>query len=523
MITLSQALRDRFKKIYIDDLNLYYDKKSTALNTDIRIHSLLKSKFLKVDERALFDQWLLEEYDSEDVTVCIEMWERKLQSNTKQNVFSRHLRMQTKGDELYFYKAIPKSNQLIKLCDTTQADYLTKIGKYFGNNLRNSFFMHATSTQIKKELIKALEADIIPSIGEIMNFTNDPTIPCLAHYDLTKLPDGPTPAWDSFLYTFNSVLYRELFMAWVYSIFVADNFGRQVLWIHGMGKSGKSTAIRTIFAYMRNINEELAQTIEKIQFEDKYSLAAYKNCRLGVIADGANRWLIKRETIKNLTGRDPTSVREMNKERESMELYCKIMCASNYPPFVLTEVEHEISRILYVKLDDDRIFEARDAWNVETDGDWNKLLFEELPSFIGKCKEFYHKHLSSDGQNFKIYPEMIKDLDAGLPDIKETVDVYWDLHFAQDDDAGYISTSWISDDFMRFLNGAGKNKISKIRSYIYVKIRNLKNSIDSVGVGRTEVIKGWRYLKDQATTLDKVVDARIAEMNADLKKKRKAK
>ena len=134
------------------------------------------------------------------------------------------------------------------------------------------------------------------------------------------------------------------------------------MWINGMGKSGKSSVIRVLYQYLYDINPELAQNIEHINHEDKFSMASYKNCRLAIISDNANRWLLKRETIKNLTGHDVVSIREMNKQKVTRQIHCKIMVASNYPPYIFVDVEHEISRMMYIELEDKRCIEARRRW-----------------------------------------------------------------------------------------------------------------------------------------------------------------
>lgn len=517
------SLADKFKKIYIDELNIYYDDKQLNHNKDLPIVTQVKS-LLKVSERSLLDIWIIQNYGLEEDTNTVEAvkrWELSLTENSHGSLFATHLYQRYFENEIIFYKKGAFSNELVQLCKTNDVDYITRIGKYFGYGLKDSFFLRASNQVVKQELIKALENNIIPSADKIALFSNDPTEPCLCYFDLENLPDEPTPAWDSFLYGFKKIEYRELFLAWVYSIFYAPNRGRQLLWIYGMGMSGKSTVIKALFYYLKGRNQQLAQTIEKRLFEDKYTMATFENCRLAIIPDNSDRWIINRDLIKNLTGADAASVRKMNKEKISVELYAKIMIASNRQPCVLIDVEHQISRIVYVALDDERIFAARDAWKAEIDGQWDKKISQEIPAIIRKAKSCYEKWIDNDGHNFKRAPEMLLDLKEAAPDIKETVDVYWDIHWEYDETAGYTPTNWIADDIMRFLNGVGANKIRTVRSYLYSKLRKLKNTIDAVGLGNTQVIKHWRYLDDKKTTLDQVISDRIAEMNIELFKNKK--
>lgn len=513
---MNQTLLAKFESIAVDDLNLYCDGKSVELSKKLRIHSQVKTAFMKATERALFDKWIIDQYNAVDLPAAVSLWEQDIKSKKKTSIFSERLVMQNNDDSVLFYRHGTHENELIYLCCTNDSDFIQRLIKYFGWILQDPFYLDCDVKTAKKELVKALKAGIIPVVDDVVTFSNDPEQPTTAYFDLNNLPEDKTLAWDSFLYTFETELYRELFMAWVYSIFLATNKGRQILWIYGMGRSGKSSAIRVLQNFLNSYNKNLSQSIEKIIFEDKFSISAYKNCRLAVIADNANRWLIKRDTIKNLTGQDPSSIREMHKERYNQEIYCKIMVASNYAPYVLTDVEHEISRIIYVKLDDDKIFEALDAWDYVVDGDWNAKLYEEVPAFIAKCKPFYDKHLDKDGQNFIIYPEMIKDLAAGLPDIKASIDLYFEHHFTADHSAPYITTTWIADDVMRFLDGMGANKIRLVRSYLYTKIRSLKLAIEDLGIGKNQVIKGLRYT-DTPTTMSNIVTSKIKELNKDKK------
>ena len=515
------SLRDKFSKIYIDEIYIYYDGNSIPRNNDLALQVQLKAKFLSKMEKVFFDQWVFETYGKEDepnLVPSIARWEDAMKSSSRNNLFATYLRCVIKDDDIHFYK-VANFPQVTFLCKTSDSDYLTKIGKYFGFGLKDPFFMKAENRMIKAQLIRALEHKIIPEFSTIETFSNDKELPCMGYFDLENLPDAPTPAWDSFLYTFKTVLYRELFMAWVYSIFKADNRGRQMLWIEGAGKSGKSTIVRALQQFFQSLNPGLAQVMEKRWFEDKYSLAAYENCRLTIIPDCSDQRLVSRDTIKNLTGSDLSSIRKMHVERKSTRLYSKIIVSSNRPPIVFTSSEHELSRILYVSLDDDKIYEARDAWDPIGDGAWDKQVSKEIPAIVKKCKPFYEKHISKDLQDFIIYPEMVADLDKNLPDLKQSVDLYWETHWVKDENAKYHSTTWIVEDFARFLDGLGANKITLIRKYMYVKLRMLKISIDNLGVGRTQIIQGWRYLEDKKTTLQQMTDAKLAVLNAELKQK----
>lgn len=512
--TLTGALRLKFEQIYCDDISIYYSERSYKLDPQLSLQQLIKDK-LKISEKILFDQWILEQYPDLDLIEATSAWQQKVKSEARVNVFQKHLRILRVDGIKYFYRLGNKNLELIFLCDTSDDKFIKKIHHFLAWELDDERFQNMMPSSIKPELIAAIPS--IPQIDKIVNFTNDPNKYCLACMEIDKLPIGETPAWDSFLYQFKREIYRELFMAWVFSVFKDDNFGRQLCWINGMGKTGKSTAMSVIRDYLQTINSELTRTIEDTWREDKFSLAAYKNCRLALVANNINRGLLRRITIQNLTGNDPVTIRKMCKENESATIYSKVLVCSNYPPFVHVHLEHEISRIIYLELDNQRCYAAANAWKRETDGEWNILLKAEFLMFLNKCEQYYYKHLAADGHNFIIYPEMLEDISIGASDIKESMDAYWEHHWVKDDTIGAVTINTIFNDFVRFMEDTGKNKKSLFRSYLYTKIRELQIDIKELGVGKTHYIVGWKHTGHNAT-LQGLISRKVNQINKELGK-----
>lgn len=515
-LKLTSVLRKKFSDVYCDHLNLYYNEKAYKLDPDLSLQALLKDK-LRIPEKPLFDQWILEQYPDMDLIEAISAWQRKLIETARPNPFSTHLKILKQVGVVHFYKSSGVGNQVSFICDTNDTVFLKKLHAFFVWEIQDKHLRSMPPCALKTELFAALDEDIIPQIDKIVNFSNDPNKYCLACMEIDKLPEGETPAWDSFLYQFKREIYRELFMAWVYSVFKDDNFGRQLCWINGMGKTGKSTAMSVIRDYLQTINSELTRTIEDTWREDKFSLAAYKNCRLALVANNINRGLLRRITIQNLTGNDPVTIRKMCKENESAVIYSKVLVCSNYPPFVHVHLEHEISRILYLELDNQRCYAAANAWKRETDGEWNVLLKVEFLMFLKKCEPYYYKHLAPDGHNFKIYPEMLEDISIGASDIKESMDAYWEYHWVKDENAGVTTINTIFNDFVRFMEDTGKNKKSLFRSYLYTKIRELQIDIKELGVGKTHYIVGWKKTGHKAT-LQGLITRKVNQINKELGK-----
>ena len=107
---------------------------------------------------------------------------------------------------------------------------------------------------------------------------------------------------------------------------------------------------------------------------------------------------------------------------------------------------------------------------------------------------------------------MLSDLKKGTPDIKETIDTYWTYHWSKDETAPAVTTNFIHDDLVRFLNSYRHNKLRYYKSYIYGLMRRFDIEILNVGVAKAEYIKGWKYT-DKPTTLQAVIDFKMKEIN----------
>ena len=109
----------------------------------------------------------------------------------------------------------------------------------------------------KKQVIETILSILGPmekySLPEVVPVSNSLSKPNFSYLDVTEydnLPDLPTPAWDEFTELFDSEEKAELFRAWLCSIFMESNQGRQWLWLQGIGNDGKGSIAQAIQAYM---------------------------------------------------------------------------------------------------------------------------------------------------------------------------------------------------------------------------------------------------------------------------------
>ena len=220
---MSLALYNAFSKIYSDNVNIYFKESAIPIDPDISLHTLIKSRCLKVSERSIFDKWIIDNYIADTSKESIMLWEEDVKANARQNIFAKHLVVMIVDDVLQFYKHGRQENELIFLTHSDDPKFVHRIHSFFKYGIRDPYFINASNKTLSQELNTALGLNIIPMIDDIKNFTNEPNEPCLSYLPIeSNLTEGNTPAWDNFLYSMKSDIYRELFMAWVYSIFKAE-------------------------------------------------------------------------------------------------------------------------------------------------------------------------------------------------------------------------------------------------------------------------------------------------------------
>ena len=195
--------------------------------------------------------------------------------------------------------------------------------------------MDRPAREIALEIDKCVRYRLIPEISEIKVLSNSMDGFCLGYYPLNpSLVSQPTPAWDSFISSMPVDGTRECFMAWIYSIFKDDNFGRQMMWIHGKGESGKSQVCQALFKKMQMINPDIVTALEPLGLTDRFSSASYTKKRLTIAQDCTDRLIVRHQLVKNITGNDTTAVIKKGFDKKEDNIYSKLLVTSNYSPWV---------------------------------------------------------------------------------------------------------------------------------------------------------------------------------------------
>ncbi|MFN8770893.1 MAG: hypothetical protein ACK5WP_08530 [Neisseriaceae bacterium] len=304
------------------------------------------------------------------------------------------------------------TNELKYLTSTVEERHLQKLYNYMLYVANNQNIAHMPEKVAKKylqDLIRSKSFHI--NVANIVSISNSTHEYCFSYIPLEQIrqlnKNNPTEAWDNFLLQFNLEVERELFMAFVYSIFKADNFGRQILWLQGVGLSGKSTVVNVIADELKRYGEHLVRTIAGRFNFDKYGFDGLDQARLSIVSDTKERALLSRPEILQITGNDYVHVQGKFKQAKPIKVFNKVIAVSNVSPFVSINKLHETSRMLYLRLDTELCKQRFNLWYEKLNNNWKEQLHSEFNSFLSNCAEYYYKYLDTDG-SFKI-PQILWD------------------------------------------------------------------------------------------------------------------
>jgi hypothetical protein len=252
-------------------------------------------------------------------------------------------------------------------------------------------------------------------IEDIMTMTNNPDKPNYNYLDLgiyEKLPDIPTPAWDEFIQLFACEEKSELFRAWVYSIFLAVNKGRQWLWIQGSGSDGKSSVVNAIQKYMDQYfgKGKSYHTAAHDAFKNQFFGSNVYNKRLLIFGDNRDRSLFKVARYLGISGGDHMSIEFKYGHAFSARVYTKILVISNFDPYINFTLAAETSRAIVLNLDPAACAHAKRTRKEESS--YEERLVQEFPTFMKSCKASYYRCVKPGSYDLIIPPKIVAEMKA---------------------------------------------------------------------------------------------------------------
>lgn len=513
---------DLFQNIHIDSVYLFIGNKKIP-RSSVGIYNQVADymNYKMSSKLKLFLEWLKQEYNVDELDESIiKKWEEGLLLSVKKNLYGEAFRIRYKDNNKIEFYSLVDGNLIEYLSNTDDAALYRILANYLLytpkiNDICNKLDLphpadegHGTM-HIAKEIKLALRYNLIPRIDEYVVLSNDKKQYCLAYYNLKQgNPNAETPAWDNFLFQMESENMRECFMAWIYSVFDANNFGRQICWLQGMGDTGKSVVGNVIYKRIARLNQHVVGTLENYKYQDKFTMSSFVNKRFCLDADSQNYAIVRMGLIKNITGRDTVTIRGLNTLKTSTQIYSKILCTSNRKPYVNTNKAEELTRILYIPLNSKLCRDRYLYWfENHKNEDWQECLENEIDNFIARCKIHYDKLLNADGHNIKIYDGMIDELDDNLYALKRELPFWWNHCLVQTDKLEDIVTMEdLIADYMRYLSSYKLSYFAKrdCRSFVFTHVRILLVPMYKLKHSNEVYIRGYTFTdsndKNRATT-----------------------
>lgn len=524
---LKQSDKVFFAGISIDYIHLFIGKNKYIRNEKLGIYNQVKDVLKRYKGKAeLFDEYLCYWGNVPKVNASLIMqWESFLFKSLKPNFYANMFMIKRISNiKIDIYVRVNGGNVLEKICSSDDNNVYRSIKSYcefwdYGNKwcMTNDVINPSdlTTQDIKADFRSTLMANLIPMVDNVNVLSNKLDSYCLAYYDLLQGDlKAKTPAWDNFLRQMVSDECRHAYRAWIYSLYKGDNFGRQMLWIYGVGESGKSISSNVIYNHMKGLNSQIVTTLESVDNMDKFSLSSYIDKRLVMAADTTDRGLVRNTLVKNLTGRDVASIRQMGQAKKESMVYAKVLITSNKTPFVNTESPEEVSRMLLISLIPEKCVDAKNWWYNNNLGDWDVCLKNELPDFIRQSKASYDMFLMPNGHDFRHYDKHLEVLELSRSYLRRDLPVWWDSCVEKTDNPqDTIKLSDLSRDYERFLRGemwVDANTRFFIKSNTTTYLREIKVPLMELPNFNTIIVVGYRFKepdsKNRVTAKDVVAE-----------------
>lgn len=274
---------------------------------------------------------------------------------------------------------------------------------------------------------------IIPMPSTI---SNDPEEPTFKYVDLDAIVEhGDTPAWDELCLRYTEDEAKVLY-AYIYSIFVAKNRSRQLLYIHDpLGYGGKSV---TLNAIVSEIGDDQVGVLQKDSLSNQFGLAKIWNKHLVLIPDNKNPNLIRSEKMHMALGGDQAEIEYKGANSFFARLHMKVIACGNTALDIDTAATHERSRVIVIrpKLTDDvlkkiakcdkngdLVYDQFGRVKLKGDPDFEQRLKSEFRKMLGKAKKCYEELCPTDGD--LILPDsVIQNIEECNDDTFDTMDKF---------------------------------------------------------------------------------------------------
>jgi hypothetical protein len=355
--------------------------------------------------------------------------------------------------------------------------------------------------------------------------TNDPTAPCFVYIDNDKRDNevGNFEEWTNWInWRFYTDYDRDIFKAYMYSIFDSENTARQALGLLDNGQTGKTTIINALVTMMKS---GAVSMNDQGGADSQFFGSAVYGKRLLTSPDNKNTSLIRKGIVHQILGGDNIPIEFKNKSSFMGKVHCKMIIASNYKPEIDTTQVHEKSRVLLLKLRPNKDIKDQKIVQMFTHGTPSHViegkLVDQLPAFIASCKEAYLK-LCPSRNNIILSQEEDEDMFESIttPDT-ERYEYILNNYFDQDEDA--VIGKAVMQNIFSILYGRGNTsfKYSDFKKHLEseVPFYSEGRGIDSSGK-RASVIRGIKLNVEKAGGVAAMIeDPTIMQYISEIKEK----
>lgn len=197
-----------------------------------------------------------------------------------------------------------------------------------------------------KFAIKYLNHSRLRLKAEPVTLATDKKTPTFFYFNKKKLRKGPHQAWTDWMLVIPEE-FRNVFMAWIYSVFMPDNKGRQALWLHSPGYDGKSQMINAISEYMNDVG---VGAVNSQSIKNNFAYAQAYGKALIIFPDCQNEHFMHHSFTHTILGGDRSPVEFKRKDVFTAKLESKFLIGSNKSPVIDVNAMHELTRLIYIPL-----------------------------------------------------------------------------------------------------------------------------------------------------------------------------
>jgi hypothetical protein len=198
------------------------------------------------------------------------------------------------------------------------------------------------------------------------------------------------------------------------------------MWLQDQGYTGKSSMIRAISRFM---GTRSVAAIGKDSMHNQFGYSTVYGRRLAVFGDNKNPKLLHDSKIHSILGGDIVPIERKNIATFSAPIHAKLLIGANTPPEVDLGARSEVTRILYIPLQEPpesvlkgfcaldehgNVKRQKEGTPVYVGGNLEDLLFHEIHFFLGTCMGDY-KELCPNRMDIAMTEEMWDVLNSRCP------------------------------------------------------------------------------------------------------------